>query len=153
MTSCVKNQRVDLSPKKFQQIQQLTERDFTKFMSSKGVLHSSDPHSLDQMSFHDLADHHSWLNAVRSELRSCLMHFRDCKRRAPSTTSACILVPKHRRGAVGSMLHKWSVVMKLPTAQMLHVWKDGKLHVEKSTYAMQILSGGISVMQPIVGVV
>jgi hypothetical protein len=126
MPNCVKNQRVDLSPEMFQQIQQLTNRDFTRFMSSKGILHSSDPHSLDQMSFHDLAGHHSWLNAVRSELRSCLMHYRDCKRKAPSTTSACILVSKHRRGAVGSMLHKWSVVMKLPTGQMLHIWKDGK---------------------------
>jgi hypothetical protein len=121
MTNCVNNQRVDLSPKMFQQIQQLTGRDFTRFVSSKGVLHSSDPHSLDQMSFHDLAGHHSWLNADRSELRSCLMHYQDCKRRAPSTTSACILVPKHSRGVVGSMLHKWSVVMELPTGQMSHV--------------------------------
>jgi hypothetical protein len=139
MTNCVKNQRVDLSPEMFQQIQQLNGRDFTRFVSSKGVLHSSDPHSLYQMSFYDLAGHHSWLNAVRSELRSCLMHYRDCKRRAPSTTSACILLPKHRHGAVGSMLHKWSVVMELPTGQMLHVWKDGKLHPEKSRYAMQVL--------------
>jgi hypothetical protein len=67
------------------------------------------------------------------------MHNQDCKRKAPSTTSACILVPKHRHGAVGSMLHKWSVVMELPTGQMLHVWKDGKLHLEKSRYAMQVL--------------
>jgi hypothetical protein len=67
------------------------------------------------------------------------MHYQDCKRRAPSTTSVCILVPKHRHGAVGSMLHKWSVVMELPTGQMLHVWKDGKLHLEKSRYAMQVL--------------
>jgi hypothetical protein len=139
MTNCVKNQRVDLSPKMFQQIQQLTRRDFTRFVSSKGVLHSSDPHSLDQMSFHDLAGHHSRLNAVRSVLRSCMMHYQDCKRRAPSTTSACILVSKHRHGAVGSMLHKWSVVMDLPTGQMLHVWKDGKLYLEKSRYAMQVL--------------
>jgi hypothetical protein len=51
MTNCVKNQRVDLSPEMFQQIQQLTGRDFTKFVGSKGVLHFSDPHSLDQMSF------------------------------------------------------------------------------------------------------
>jgi hypothetical protein len=86
MTNCVKNQRVDLSSEMIQQIQQLTKREFTKFVSSKGVLHSSDPHSLDQMSFHDLAGHHSWLNAVRSELRSCLMHYQDCKRKAPSTT-------------------------------------------------------------------
>jgi hypothetical protein len=79
MTSCVKNQRVDLSPEMFQQIQQLTGRDFTKFVGSKGVLHSSDPHSLDQMSFQDLTGHHSWLNAVKSELRSCLLHYQDCK--------------------------------------------------------------------------
>jgi hypothetical protein len=78
MTECVKNQRVDLSPEMFQQIQQLTGRDFTRFVSSKGVLLFSDPHSLDQMSFQDLAGHRSWLNAVRSELRSCLMHYRDC---------------------------------------------------------------------------
>jgi hypothetical protein len=139
ITNCVKNQRFDLALKMFQQIPHLTGRDFTKFVSSKGVLHSSDPHSLDQMSFHDLAGHHFWLNAVGSELRSCLMHYRDCKRRASSTTSACILVPKHKHGAAGSMLHKWSVVMELPTGQMLHVWKDGKLHLEKSRYAMQVL--------------
>jgi hypothetical protein len=135
----VKNQRVDLSPGMFQQIQHLTGRNFTRFMSSKGVLHPSDPHSLDQMSFYDLAGHHFWLNAVRSELRSCLMHYQDCKRKAPSTTSACILVHKHKRGAVGSMLHKWSVVMELPTGQMLHVWKGGKLYLEKTRYAMQVL--------------
>jgi hypothetical protein len=29
--------------------------------------------------------------------------------------------------------------MELPTGQMLHVWKDGKLHLEKSRYAMQVL--------------
>jgi hypothetical protein len=40
---------------------------------------------------------------------------------------------------VGSVLHKWSVVMELPAGQMLHVWKDGKLHLEKSRYAMQVL--------------
>jgi hypothetical protein len=40
------------------------------------------------------------------------MHYQDCKRKAPSTTSTCILVPKFRRGAVGSMLHKWTVVME-----------------------------------------
>jgi hypothetical protein len=61
----VKNQRVDLSPEMFQQVQQLTARDFTKFVGSKGVLHSLDFHSLDQMSFQDLSGHHSWLNAVR----------------------------------------------------------------------------------------
>jgi hypothetical protein len=55
----VKNQRVDLSPEMFQQVQQLTRKDFTKFVSSKGVLHCSDFHSLDQMSFHDLTGHHS----------------------------------------------------------------------------------------------
>jgi hypothetical protein len=49
------------------------------------------------------------------------MHYQDCKRKAPSTTSACIIVPKHRHGAVGSMLHKWSMVKKFPTGQMLHV--------------------------------
>jgi hypothetical protein len=58
----VKNQRVDLSPEMFQQVQQLTGREFTKFVSSKGVLHSSDFHSLDEMSFHDLSGHHSWLS-------------------------------------------------------------------------------------------
>jgi hypothetical protein len=71
-TNCVKNQRVVLSPEMCQQVQQLTGRHFTKFVSSKGVLHSSHFHSLDQMSFHDLSGHHSWLNAV--ELRSCLLH-------------------------------------------------------------------------------
>jgi hypothetical protein len=45
--NCVKNQRVDLSPEMFQQVQQLAGRDFTKFVSSKGVLHSSYFHSLD----------------------------------------------------------------------------------------------------------
>jgi hypothetical protein len=144
----VKHERVHLCPEMFQQIQQLIGRDFTKLVSSKGVLHSSDPHSLDQMSFYDLIGHHSWLNAVRIELRSCLMHYQDCKRKAPSTTSACILVPKHRRhGAVGSMLHKWSVVMELPTGQMLHVWKDGKLHLEKSRYAMQVLYDSVDSKQ------
>jgi hypothetical protein len=69
MTNYVKNQRVDLSPEMFQQIQQLTGRDFTKFVSSKSVLHSSDPHLLDQMSFHNLTGHHSWLNSVKSEWR------------------------------------------------------------------------------------
>jgi hypothetical protein len=57
----------------------ITGRHFMKFVSSKGVLHSFDPHSLDQMSFHNLTGHHSSLNAVRSELRSCLMHYQDCK--------------------------------------------------------------------------
>jgi hypothetical protein len=67
------------------------------------------------------------------------MHYQDCKRKALSTTSACILVSKHRRGVVGSMLHKWSVVMESPIGQMLHLWKDGKLHLEKLRYAMQVL--------------
>jgi hypothetical protein len=31
------------------------------------------------------------------------------------------------------------MVMELPTGQMLHVWKDGKLHLKKSRYAMQVL--------------
>jgi hypothetical protein len=119
--NCVKNQRVDLSPEMFQQVQQLTGRDFTEFVSSKGVLHSSDFHSLDQMSFRDLSGHHSWLNAVRSELRSCLLHYEDCKRRAPSTTSACILVPRRRHGSVGTLLHRWTVVMEIPTGQLIHV--------------------------------
>jgi hypothetical protein len=108
-------------------------------VDSKGVLHSSDPHSLNQMSFQDLTGHHSWMNAVRRELRSCLLHYQDCNRRAPSTTSACILVPKRRHGAVGSMLDRWTVVMELSAGQMIHVWKDGKLHLEKTTYAMQAL--------------
>jgi hypothetical protein len=67
-------------------------------VTSKGVLRSSDFHSLDVMSSHNLSGHHSWLNAGRSELRSSLLQYQDCKRRAPSTTSACILVPKDRRG-------------------------------------------------------
>jgi hypothetical protein len=29
--------------------------------------------------------------------------------------------------------------MELPTGQLIHVWKDGKLHQEKSRYAMQVL--------------
>jgi hypothetical protein len=70
MTNYVKNQRVDLSSEMFQQIQQLIGRDFAKFVSSKGVLHSFDPHSLHQIFFHDLTGHHSWLNAARSESRS-----------------------------------------------------------------------------------
>jgi hypothetical protein len=138
-TNCGKNQRVDLSPEMFQQVQQLTGRDSTKFVSSEGVLHSSDFLSLDQMSFHDGSGHHSWLNAVRSELKSCLLHYQDYKRRAPSTTSACILVPKRRHGSVGTLLHRWTVVMEIPTGQLIHVWKDGKLHQEKSRYAMQVL--------------
>jgi predicted aspartyl protease len=108
-------------------------------VSSKGVLHSSDFHSLDQLSFHDLSGHHSWLNAVRSELKSCLLHYQDFKRRPPSTTSACILVPRRRHGSVVTLLHRWTVVMEIPTGQLIHVWKDGKLQQEKSRYAMQVL--------------
>jgi hypothetical protein len=64
----VGNERVDLPPDMFQQVQQLTERElFTKFVTSRGVLRSSDFHSLDEMSFHDLAGHHSWLNAAKGE--------------------------------------------------------------------------------------
>jgi hypothetical protein len=69
----------------------------------------------------------------------CYIIDQDCKRKSPSTTSACILVHKLRRGAVGSMLHRWTVVMELPTGQLIHVWKDGKLHQEKSRYARQVL--------------
>jgi predicted aspartyl protease len=29
--------------------------------------------------------------------------------------------------------------MEIPTGQLIHVWKDGKLHLEKSRYAMQVL--------------
>jgi hypothetical protein len=29
--------------------------------------------------------------------------------------------------------------MEIPTGQLIHVWKDGKLHQEKSRYAMQVL--------------
>jgi hypothetical protein len=135
-TNCVKNQRVDLFPEMFQQVQQLTGRDFTKFVSSKGVFRSSDFHSLDEMSSHNLSRHHSWLNAGRSELRSSLLHYQDCKRRASSTTSACILVPRNRRGSVGSIMRRWIVVLEIPTGQLIHVWKDGKLHQEKSRYAI-----------------
>jgi hypothetical protein len=49
------------------------------------------------------------------------------------------VTPKLRHGAVGSMLHRWPVVMELPTGQLIHVWKDGKLHLEKARYAMQVL--------------
>jgi hypothetical protein len=132
----VNNQRVDLSPGSFQQDQQLTGRDFTKFVNSKGVLHSSDFHSLDKMSFQDLAGHHSWLNAVRSELRSSLLHYQDCKRRAPSTTSACIQVPRRRHGSVGTMLHRWTVVMEIPTDQLVR-WCDVPCQTDAVTCLLQ----------------
>jgi hypothetical protein len=96
----VKYQRVEVSPAMFQQGQQLTGRDFTKFVSSKGVLCSFDFHLLDEKSSHNLPGHYSWLNAGRSGLRFGLLYYQDCKRKAPSTTSACILVPKDRRGSV-----------------------------------------------------
>ena len=86
----VKNERVDLPPEMFQQVQELTGREFTKFVTSKGVHHSSDFHSLDEMSSHNLAGHHSWLNAARGEWKPSLLHYLDYKRKAPSTTLACI---------------------------------------------------------------
>ena len=135
----VKNKRVDLPPEVFQQVQESTGREFTKFVTLKGVHHSSDFHSLDEMSSHNLAGHHSWLNAARGDWRPSLLHYLDCKRKAPSTTSACILVPKIRHGSTVFLLRGWKVVLEIQPGQMIYVWRDGKLHHEKSRHALQIL--------------
>jgi hypothetical protein len=68
---------VDLSPQMFPQVQQI------KFVTSEGVFRSSDFHSLDEMSSHNLSGHYSWLNAGRSELRPDLLHYQDRKGRVP----------------------------------------------------------------------
>jgi hypothetical protein len=69
-----------------------------------------------------------------------LLHYLDCKGKAPSTTSACILVPKNRHGsAVVSILRRWTLVLEIQAGHMIYVWRDGKLHHEKSRSAMQVL--------------
>jgi hypothetical protein len=123
----------------FQQVQELTGREFTKFVTSKGVQHASDFHSLDDVSFHNMAGQHSWLNAARGEWRTAVLHYQACKRKDPSTTSACILLPKIRRGSTVRMLQGWKVVLEIQAGQIVHVWRDGKLHQEKSKHALQFL--------------
>jgi hypothetical protein len=134
-----KNEMVDLPPELFHKVQELTRQRFTKFVTSKGVQHFSDFHSLDEMSFHDLAGHHFWMNAARGEWRPCLLHYLARKRKAPSTTSACILVPKIRHSSMVLMLRGWTIVLNIQAGQMVHVWRDGKLHHEKSRHALQVL--------------
>jgi hypothetical protein len=91
---------VDLSPEMLQKVQHLTGREFTKFVTSKGVLRCSDFHSLDEMCSHNMADHDLWMNAGSGELISYLLHYLDCKGNAPSTTSAYRLVRRYRHGSV-----------------------------------------------------
>ena len=135
----MKTQRVDLTADMFQTVQDLTGREFTRFVTLEGTKRSSDFHSLADVCSQDLVGHHSWLNVGTGELRSSLLHYVSCKGKAPSTTSACMLVPKRRRGSVGTILRRWTVVMDIPTGHVLHVWKDGCLCQEKVKYAMQIL--------------
>ena len=84
----MKTQRVGLTADMFQTVQDLTEREFTRFVTLEGTKRSSDFHSLADVCSQDLVGHHCWLNAGTGELRSSLLHYVSCKGKAPSTTSA-----------------------------------------------------------------
>jgi hypothetical protein len=130
---------VDLSLEMFQQVQQLIGREFTKLVASEGVLRSSDFHSLDEMPFHDLSDHHSWLNAGIAELRSCLLHYQDCKGSGFLYNLGLHIGTEAQTWICEYYITSMDSDIEIPNGQLIHVWQGGNLYKEKTKYAMQVL--------------
>ena len=73
--------------------------------------------------------HHVWMNPPfqASLVKKFLLHYRDCKRRSPHNTSACIMLPHFARRTLGKLLNGWEILHSFPrnTCVVTVPCKDG----------------------------
>ncbi len=74
----------------------------------------------------DCAGYHVWLAPPVRQLHSYIAHYLDCKRQHPATTSACILVPKWRKGKHAALLKGMRLLQEYPAGTPMCTAADGR---------------------------
>lgn len=70
--------------------------------------------------------YHVWLAPPVLRLQSYISHYLKCKNRRPSSTSACILVPKWPRGKHAPLLKGMKLLQEYPAGTELYTATDGR---------------------------
>ena len=83
---------------------------------------------------------HTWINCKSNEqLRERVLHFLECRRRAPYTTSACMLLP-NLQALDRSLLKGWKVILDLPKGSSIkNLMANGNLEDSKSQRVVRVL--------------
>ena len=83
---------------------------------------------------------HTWINCKSNEqLRESVLHFLECRRRAPYTTSACMLLP-NLHALDRSLLKGWKVILDLPKGSSIkNLMANGNLEDSKSNRVVRVL--------------
>ena len=135
----VKSVLVDLTPELFSELQDVTGKYFTKFVSADGMLLSSDFHSLQGLLDQKLRGNHSWLNLQNSQLKSSLLHYKSEKGKDPYATSACALVPVKMRGMFSELFRGWTVIKEITPGTPIITVQNGVRTPTVAKYHMQVL--------------
>ena len=87
----------------------------------------------------DCRGHHIWADPPPNKIFHVLSHINEERARAPTTTSACILVPRWIGGSAWRKgLKGWRLLHEYPARAMLYIGREDKVPVEGVPHSKQL---------------
>ena len=131
----------DLVPTDFELVESLTGRKFSAGVTVAGKSLATDWSSHASFLKSDVSGKHCWINCREVDhLRMHLDHFLECRRKAPTETSACLLL-SHVHAVDRRLLKGWKVVLNLPKGSVIRVGDESGegFSEQRSVRMMQVL--------------
>jgi hypothetical protein len=121
-------------------VQSLVGKDLSANFVGTTESFASDWSSLDAFFEHDVSGKHCWINcSTVGHLKRYIEHFLECRRKDPSRTSACLLLP-HMHALDWQLLKGWKLVLNLPKGSVIRKANDlGEFVEQRSARMMQVL--------------